>query len=111
MTSNAEIPYFAMQTLVGDYFKTIGLDNFYFEPTDVYPTFAHSWRTAKIIARGKEVGFVWEIHPEISKRFDVKSRVAFFSINITAPYLAIKVTNLSIQNSVTIIKCDNLVVS
>ena len=84
MTSNAEIPYFAMQTLVGDYFKTIGLDNFYFEPTDVYPTFAHSWRTAKIIARGKEVGFVWEIHPEISKRFDVKSRVAFFSINIDA---------------------------
>ncbi len=82
MTSNAEIPYYEIQTIVSDYLKTLWLDNFYFEPTDSLPSYAHSWRTAKILARGQEVGFVWEIHPEISKRFDIKSRVAFFSINI-----------------------------
>ena len=82
MTSDAKIPYYEIQTIVTDYLKTLWLNNFYFEPTDSLPSYAHSGRTAKILARGQEVGFVWEIHPEISKRFDVKSRVAFFSIDI-----------------------------
>lgn len=82
ITSDEEIPYYEVQKIVTDYLKTIWVDNFSFDKSDNLPTYCHSWRTAKIIARWQEIGFVWEIHPEISKRFDVKSRVAFFYINV-----------------------------
>jgi len=82
ITSDSEIPYYEIQKVVSDYLKTIWVDNFSYDKADNIPSYSHSWRTAKIIVRWKEVGFVWEIHPEISKRFDVKSRVAFFYINV-----------------------------
>ena len=101
MTSNAEIPYYEMQTLVWDYLTTLWVDNVFYAPSknNDYPTYAHSWRTAEIIVRGKSIWFVWEIHPEISKRFDVKSRVAFFSINMElleqAAYSTVKAHDIS----------------
>ena len=82
ITSNEEIPYYEMQKVVSDFLKTIWLNNFSFDIDQQFPTFAHTWRTAKIIARWQEIGYVWEVHPEISKRFSVKSRVAFFTINL-----------------------------
>ena len=82
ITSENEIPYYEIQKNVTDYLKTIWVDNFSFDKSENNPSYSHTWRTAKIIVRWQEVGFVWEIHPEISKRFDIKSRVAFFFINI-----------------------------
>jgi len=82
ITSDEEIPYYEIQKVVNDFLKTIWLNNFSFDKPEQFPTFAHTWRTAKIIARWQEIGYVWEIHPEISKRFSVKSRVAFFTINL-----------------------------
>ncbi len=96
ITSDEKIPYYEIQKIVTDYLKTIWIDNFSFDNPSAFqaapfttkeskgflPTYSHSWRTAKIIARWQEIGFVWEIHPEISKRFDVKNRVAFFYINV-----------------------------
>jgi len=88
-----------MQTLVSDYLKTLWIDNFSFQSSGESPSYAHSWRTANIIARGQSIGYVGEIHPEISKRFDVKSRVAFFSINVDAiekmVYSITKATDIS----------------
>jgi len=99
ITSNAEIPYYEMQNIVSDYLKTIWVFNFSFDTTDNFPSYAHPWRVASIIVRGQEVGFVWEVHPEISKRFDVKSRVAFFFINIDKildwTYQIVKATEIS----------------
>ena len=82
ITSDEEIPYYEIQKVVNDFLKTIWLNNFSFDKPEQFPTFAHTWRTARIIARWQEIGYVWEIHPEISKRFSVKSRVAFFTINL-----------------------------
>ena len=105
ITSEAEIPYYEMQNQVSDYLKTIWVFNFSFDTCRdnswivSTPSYAHPWRVAKIIVRGQEVGFVWEVHPEISKRFDVKSRVAFFYINIDKildwTYQIVKATEIS----------------
>jgi len=99
ITSDEKIPYYEIQKILSDYLKTIWVDNFSFDKSEILPTYSHSWRTAKIIARWQKIGFVWEIHPEISKRFDVKSRVAFFYINVdkisNMAYNIIKATEIS----------------
>lgn len=102
VTSNAEIPYYEIQTLVSDYLKTIWVDNFSFNTarnTSTLPSYCHPWRTAEIVVRGKSIWVVWEIHPEISKKFDVSSRVAFFSINLDmitdAVFSTVKATDIS----------------
>ena len=113
ITSDSKIPYYEIQNIVSDYLKTIWIFNFSFdnpsafqaapfnskESKGFYPSYAHPWRVAKIIVRWQEVGFVWEIHPEISKRFDINSRVAFFYINVdkiqNATFSITKATEIS----------------
>jgi phenylalanyl-tRNA synthetase beta chain len=99
ITSDEKIPYYEIQKVVTDYLKTIWIDNFSFDKAENIPKYSHSWRTAKIIARWKDIWFVWEIHPEISKRFDIHSRVAFFYINVDTikqmAYSIIKVSEIS----------------
>lgn len=81
MTSDKEIAYYDIQNILSNFLKSIFVDNFYFDNVDVIPAFAHSWRIAKIMARWKEIWIIWEVHPNISKKFDVKSRVWFFEID------------------------------
>lgn len=45
--------------------------------------YAHPSRVAKIILRGKEVGNVFEVHPQVLKNFDIEAKVAMFEINFT----------------------------
>lgn len=79
---NKTIVYYDIQNIISDFLKTIWIDKFSFENTEVSPDFAHKWRVSKIIARGKEIWFVWEIHPSIAKKFDVTSeKIGFFEIN------------------------------
>lgn len=100
MTASKDLVYYDIQNIVSDFFKTIFVDNFYFEITSNYPAFAHGWRIAKIIVRWKEVGFVWEIHPTVAKRFDVKTRVWFFEIEVSKllPHLYNKVKAHDLSN-------------
>ncbi len=83
MTSEKEIPYYDLQNSISDFLKTIFVDNFFFENTQKIPKYAHAGRTAKIVARWSEIWVIWEIHPNIAKRFDVEARVAFFEIDIS----------------------------
>ncbi|MDD4151111.1 MAG: hypothetical protein PHR68_00690, partial [Candidatus Gracilibacteria bacterium] len=79
---NKNIVYYDIQSIISDFLKTIGVDKFSFENTDISPDFAHKGRVSKIIARGKEIGFVGEIHPSIAKKFDVVGeKIGFFEIN------------------------------
>ncbi|MDD5769476.1 MAG: phenylalanine--tRNA ligase subunit beta [Candidatus Gracilibacteria bacterium] len=100
MTASKDLVYYDIQNIVSDFFKTIFVDNFYFEITSNYPAFAHGGRIAKIIVRGKEVGFVGEIHPTVAKRFDVKTRVGFFEIEVSKllPHLYNKVKAHDLSN-------------
>lgn len=82
MTSNSDIVYYEIQNIISDFLKTIFVDKFHFENTTTPPAYAHSWRIAKIVVRGKEIWYVWEIHPSIGKRFDVQQRIGFFEIDV-----------------------------
>lgn len=81
ITSEKEVAYYDIQNILSNFLKSIFVDNFYFDNLEKAPAFAHSGRIAKIMARGKEIWVIWEVHPNISKKFDVKSRVWFFEID------------------------------
>lgn len=51
--------------------------------TSTPPSYAHAGRVAKIIVRGQEVWYIWEVHPSIAKKFDVQERVGFFEIEVS----------------------------
>ena len=81
MVSEKDTDYFTMQSLVSDMLVSLWVDKFSFESTETSPSYAHSGRTASIVVRGKEIWYVGEIHPKVSKDFDTKTRIGFFHIN------------------------------
>lgn len=81
--SNKEIAFYDIKNTITDLFKTIWVNNYMYDIVKVTPNFAHSWRTASIIVRGKEVWTIWEIHPKVANNFDVTNKIAFFEINIS----------------------------
>lgn len=81
-TSNENIAYYEIQKIVSMLLKRLWADRFIFEKAENLPKFAHSWRTAKIIVRWQEVGFVWEIHPKVAKNFSIEKRIGFFEIDV-----------------------------
>ena len=72
--------YYSIQTTLTNFFKFLGIDKFHFDTTEKFPTFAHSGRTAKIIARWQEIGTIWEISPKIANNFWITKKVWFFEI-------------------------------
>ena len=98
ITSKQDIAYFELQEILRKFFKTVWVDKYSFENSKDYPPFAHTWRTAEIWIRGKKIGYLGEIHPEIVRRFDGEWRVWFFELN--ADILA--------QNAFNIVKAKEL---
>ncbi len=76
-----DLAYYSMQKTLRKLFAYLQVKNYSFETDDNFPSFAHPWRTAKIIVRWKKVGYVWEIHPKVAKNFEINSRIWFFEIN------------------------------
>ncbi|MDD3145081.1 MAG: phenylalanine--tRNA ligase subunit beta [Candidatus Gracilibacteria bacterium] len=97
--SNKEIAYYDIQNTVSNFLKSIGVFNFSFENSDISPNFSHKGRTGVIMVRGASVGYIGEIHPKVTKNFDINSRVGFFEINIEklepALYQTIKAKDIS----------------
>lgn len=79
--SKNDTPYYEIQTILTNLFKSIWIDKYEYKKAQIIPNFAHKGRTASIIIRGQEIWIVWEIHPLVAERFDVKERVWFFEIN------------------------------
>lgn len=77
-----DIIFYDIQNTVSDLFKTLWVTNYMFDTCENFPSFAHKWRTASIIVRGKEIWTVWEIHPKAANNFDVKDRIWYFEINV-----------------------------
>ena len=80
--SKKEISYYDIQNTISNLFKTIWIDNYSFDTLENIPSYAHSWRTAKIVVRWTQVWIIWEIHPKVVNNFWVEWRVWFFEINI-----------------------------
>lgn len=75
-----EVVYYNIQNTLSNFFKHLGIDKFHFDITESIPTYAHSGRTAKIIARWQEIGTIWEISPRVASNFWIKEKVWFFEI-------------------------------
>ncbi len=50
---------------------------------DAIPSYAHSGRCADILLDKKVIGTIFEVHPDVCKRFDLPARAAGITINIT----------------------------
>ncbi len=88
MTSKADIAYYEVQKLISQYLKHIGVPKYFFEKTKDLPSFAHAWRSASIMVRGKSIWTLGEIHPLIAKNFKLQDTIAYFDIDLEALELA-----------------------
>ncbi len=99
VTSDKEVIYYELQKTISDLFKRLAIDNFMFSTPKAYPSFAHKWRTASIIVRWQEVGFIWEINPAVVNNFLLETRIWFFEIDAdklkTLVYSKIKAKEVS----------------
>ncbi len=80
--SAQDIPYYEMQNTLKDLFSKLSLLKYSFEWSDSLPSYVHSGRTSVIMVRGQAVGYLGEIHPKVSKNFELSERIAFFTLNI-----------------------------
>jgi len=78
--SSSEVPYYEIQSEVSDMMQRLGIQKFHFNASDSLPEYAHKTRSAVLMARGQEIGFVGEIHPKVAKNFGITERIAFFEI-------------------------------
>jgi phenylalanyl-tRNA synthetase beta chain len=46
--------------------------------------YMHPGRTGEIIVRGQSIGHLYEVHPQVLKRFDIKKRVTLCEVDIQA---------------------------
>jgi len=81
--SNKDLVYYDIQNTVSNFFKTVWIPKYMYDICKTTPSFAHSWRTASIVIRGKEVWTIWEIHPKVSNNFWINNRIWYFEINIS----------------------------
>ncbi|MBF0913681.1 phenylalanine--tRNA ligase subunit beta [Candidatus Gracilibacteria bacterium] len=78
-----KIAYYEIQKTVSKLLKTLGIEKFFFENSTQLPKFAHAGRTAVVLVRGQQIGFVGEIHPKVTKNFEIENaRVGFFELDV-----------------------------
>ncbi len=71
--------FFYLKGVVENIFTIIGVQGFTFVKNEDNPSL-HPGRSANIIAGGKHVGFIGEIHPLVLEKYGIERRVAVFSI-------------------------------
>ncbi len=81
ITNDEKVVYYDLQKVISDLFKKLAIDNFMFTTPKTYPSFAHKGRTASIIVRWQEVGFVWEVNPSVVNNFWLETKIWFFEID------------------------------
>lgn len=96
---SVDVLYYEIQTTLNDLLTHLGVDKFQLNTPKNFPSFAHKWRTASINIRGKDIGFIGEIHPKYTNNFGIKQTVAFFEIDAdalkNALYSKVKAKDLS----------------
>ncbi len=82
MTLSSDPGYYEIRSTVSDLCNKLWILKYSFEQCSDLPSYAHSGRTASLVIRGKSVGYVGEMRPQVVKNFDLKGSVWFFCINI-----------------------------
>lgn len=74
--------YYEIQATLTDIFTKLWILKYSFDTPKLSPSYAHTGRTASVVVRGSEIGYIWEIHPKAVKNFELSGRIGFFCINL-----------------------------
>lgn len=78
--SEAGWDFFYLKGILERLFDSLKVSRISFDPVKDNPTF-HPGRTAKILAEGKPVGILGEVHPDVLESYDIKQKCIVFEIN------------------------------
>lgn len=76
-------PFYDAKAIVDNFLKQFSKYKVEILKVENDVSYAHPSRTTQIKVRGREVGRVFEVHPQVLKNFDIDAKVAMFEINFT----------------------------
>ena len=80
-----DIDFFSMKGVVEELFENIGLTNkIHYNPVCEY-SFLHPNRKAEIVYEGVKLGYLGEVHPEVSENYDFKAGVRVYIAVLDMP--------------------------
>ena len=82
ITNLKNVVYYDLQNIISKFLTEIWVSKFEFKKSENFPTYAHSTRTASIIARWQEIWVIWEIKPKVANNFWIKDKIWFFEIDL-----------------------------
>jgi phenylalanyl-tRNA synthetase beta chain len=79
-TAKADYDYYDLKGVIENLLDAVNVVNVGFEKIEI--TFMHPFRQAKIVVSGKDLGYIGQLHPEISTKLDILSPVFVASIDL-----------------------------
>lgn len=79
-TAKNDYDFFDLKGVIENLFDALNVANVGFEKIEIQ--FMHPFRQANIIAGGKEIGYMGQLHPEISAKLDILTPVFIASIDL-----------------------------
>lgn len=76
-------PFYDVKSIVKNFLTQFSKSKVMIEKSKTELSYAHPSRTAQVRLRGKVVGHIFEVHPQVLKNFDIEAKVAMFEINFT----------------------------
>lgn len=75
-----EMDFFFLKGIVEDMLRRLGIHEYQFRRAS-YP-FLHPGRAAEVWAKGENIGFIGEIHPETGANFELRDRACVFEFDV-----------------------------
>jgi len=66
---------------VENLFNELGIHDIQYK-SDIKPAFLHPGRSCTVVAGGKEIGILGEIHPDVTKEMDINPRAIVFDLDL-----------------------------
>ncbi|MCH8518656.1 phenylalanine--tRNA ligase subunit beta [Candidatus Gracilibacteria bacterium] len=79
---SSENLYYTTVAELDDITSKLQVPKYDLKQTQNFPSFAHTGRVSEIIVRGKIVGYVGEIHPQVLENFSITGRCGFITLDI-----------------------------
>jgi len=76
-------PFYNVKSTLEKYFQTFKAPDFKIVKSKKVPPYAHPGECADILMRGKLLGQIFTVNPQVLKNFDIKAQVALAEFNFT----------------------------
>ena len=78
-----QVDYYDLKGLCENLLRHLGIGEARYEADSSLP-FLHPGRGARVLVRGKDIGFIGEIHPRVAARFDLRRKVVLGELDVDA---------------------------